>query len=439
MTQDLNIDPELLGAHPYGPPPGHIALLPTSPGLQGEGHPPLVPPPMAVLTHDLSAALGPFYAGMQEQAQALLQINLSIEKLMGHLNDRLSATEVALRSLAAGDESEDAAKAVPKKRTRTGDAKKAVPEDDTLARLQTIVRRVLKSGCKVQHFKELQEGLSADELKKRIEEDPDEPWRPDFLKSMRSTCNDFWVGKIMKAVLNDAQGKELVEAGVIPAEFWTEEILTKHVLMSMWLSAQKEVKKQVSEEARARAEANAKRNKRKGRRTRLLAARCAIAEGDSDHPPFEYLVGDEMRPIPEELLVPEVMSDVVSEPCSTQAEMPRGVTLDDYQKGRKGFKWEGIPPFYRHEKFNKIFTAMDEVLVQRPQHQALSSRYYATERTRGQRKETDKSKAKDIPVSMLYRCHIKNEWYNKLSEAQRGALRPSPEGWEVTDEESDSN
>ncbi|KAG9085921.1 hypothetical protein FRC07_013256, partial [Ceratobasidium sp. 392] len=88
--------------------------------------------------------------------------------------------------------------------------------------------------------------------------------------------------------------------------------------------------------------------------------------------------------------------------------------------------------------WNKIVKALDEALLTRPQSQSIQPRYYAAEQNRGQRKETNKAKARDIPVSVLHRCHLKKEWYDRLSQSQREALKPSPKGWNVTDEEANS-
>lgn len=52
-------------------------------------------------------------------------------------------------------------------------------------------------------MKELQPGLDDEELTKRVAEDPPEPWRPNFLKSVGDPSNDFWVNKILNTALND--------------------------------------------------------------------------------------------------------------------------------------------------------------------------------------------------------------------------------------------
>ncbi|KAG8714399.1 hypothetical protein FRC08_011976 [Ceratobasidium sp. 394] len=84
-------------------------------------------------------------------------------------------------------------------------------------------------------------------------------------------------------------------------------------------------------------------------------------------------------------------------------------------------------------QWNKIFQAMDEKLLAGPH--AMQPRYYATESNRGQR-DPENSKAADIPVWALYRCHLKKSWFDLLSPHQRDMLKASPKGWEV-DEEKD--
>lgn len=46
-------------------------------------------------------------------------------------------------------------------------------------------------------------GLSDDELQRRIDENPNEPWRPDFIAAIGHKRNDYWVKKIIDQVLKD--------------------------------------------------------------------------------------------------------------------------------------------------------------------------------------------------------------------------------------------
>jgi hypothetical protein len=53
-------------------------------------------------------------------------------------------------------------------------------------------------------MEELKEGLTDDELRKRITENPQLPWRPDFLVAADHERNKFWVDKILEESLKDA-------------------------------------------------------------------------------------------------------------------------------------------------------------------------------------------------------------------------------------------
>ncbi|KAG9091543.1 hypothetical protein FRC06_000522 [Ceratobasidium sp. 370] len=304
---------------------------------------------------------------------------------------------------------------------------------DLKSNLQGIVRRTVYNGCAVDHMKDFQLGLSDGELRRRQEEDPDEPWRPDFLKSIDDPANDFWVSKILATALKDAEAQPDVASGKIPKEFWTRECLLKHILRPMWSNAHKEVKKKVDADAKARADANAKRGRQKSRQQCLLLARTQLVVGDDEHPPFKIKINNEVKTIPVELMVAEATSNVAEDAYGPDG-VPDEVEYTDYLEARKQFKYEGVPPFYRCKMWNKIFKVMDERLLTR-QH-VMQPCYYATE-NRGQRAVED-ARAADIPVWGLYRCHLSEYWFKQLSDHQRDMLKQSPKGWEVDEEKGDT-
>lgn len=175
-----------------------------------------------------------------------------------------------------------------------------------------------------------------------------------------------------------------------------------------------------------------------------------LALGTNGHTQFKYKIRGEMKTIPAELMVQEAMSDVVDDECDSDT-VPEGVDIEDYRAGRRSFRFEGVPPFYRRKmvnicliiymlnadlplvQWNKVFEAMDQQMMKKPSSQSVQPRYYATEENRGQR-SAGKERARDIPVSVLHRCHLSKEWYGHLSDSQRNALKPSPNGWEVDEE-----
>ncbi|KAG9077136.1 hypothetical protein FRC06_009083 [Ceratobasidium sp. 370] len=129
-----------------------------------------------------------------------------------------------------------------------------------------------------------------------------------------------------------------------------------------------------------------------------------------------------------------MMSDVVSDEHEVDGIRP-DLTLEQYREQRKPFEYEGVPPFFRHEMWNKIISALDDHKMSKGRRgQQIRPRYYASKENRGQRKTNDTSKAYGIPVSNLYRCHIDKTWYDRLPEYKRKAVKRSPEGWRVDEE-----
>lgn len=59
---------------------------------------------------------------------------------------------------------------------------------------------MLYRGCEVKKMDQFSVGLSDDELQRRIDENPNEPWRPDFIAAIGHKRNDYWVKKIIDQV-----------------------------------------------------------------------------------------------------------------------------------------------------------------------------------------------------------------------------------------------
>ncbi|KAG9088270.1 hypothetical protein FS749_002277 [Ceratobasidium sp. UAMH 11750] len=222
--------------------------------------------------------------GNEALASAALQAALATA-LVGHINERvvqplegrLQAQDARLdelcndvRTFLGGGAPQPPAPSSG----RTGSRQKKgsdVPQPDKMAEnlMQNVVRRVLKSGCRIEHLNQAQLGLPEDELKDRIENDPPLPWRPDFLKSVNDRDNEFWVKKILDEVMKDTEGLAQVASKKIAQEFWTRECMHKRILGPMWSNVRKEVKKLVDAEAEARGKINRSKGNRGGRRKRV--------------------------------------------------------------------------------------------------------------------------------------------------------------------------
>ncbi|KAG8731516.1 hypothetical protein FRC10_001658 [Ceratobasidium sp. 414] len=309
------------------------------------------------------------------------------------------------------------------------------PDKNSEKLMQNVVRHVLTAGCCIERLKDAQLGLTEGELEERISNDPPLPWRPDFLKLISDPANKFWLGKILPEVMKDTKALDHVASRRIAQEFWTEDCICKRILGPMWNNIRKEVKKRVDAEAEARGKANRSKGNRDGRSKRLYSARLKLATGTDKHPRFQCKINGEMRHIPVDLMVEDVMSDVVEEEYDSDS-IPPEVTHDEYQKKRTPFEYEGVPPFFRRkEPWNQIFAAMDGITSSKTRGFGIQPRYYAGDVTRGQR-NVSADMVTEIPTSVLYRCHISKEWYGRLSEAQRDVLKRSPAGWEVDEERS---
>ncbi|KDN46957.1 hypothetical protein RSAG8_04034, partial [Rhizoctonia solani AG-8 WAC10335] len=418
------------------PPPG-VPMPPQNPPM------PLGPP--AVLVGNVADILEPMRQELQrmvETMKGVSEASQGVVETVKKLDDRIHSLEAIVQklNLHAGSDADDEGEEGPrqvKRVRRTREPKKQiegkVPPSNQRELMFPIVRKALyPTGCEVSDMKELKEGLSSEELKKRITEDPAEPWRPDFLKSHKHADNAFWLDKVMTTVLDHPDAKTQVGEGKnkIAPEYWTRECIQDHVLSVIWGSAKRAVQRTLDPGKNEKAQMIQSTNNKKTRSERLFRHRYNLVVGDKSHPPIKVVVKGEARVVPPKLMVSEIMSDVVTETFG-YGSIPPGVTLEKYKKGREGYKYEGISPFYRNEIWNPIFAEMDKVMGARGT--PLQARYYASEDLRGQRDE-DPEKALEIPVHELYRCHISNVWYNRLPDSMKQLVKPSPKGWELDEE-----
>ncbi|KAG8773216.1 hypothetical protein FRC12_002657 [Ceratobasidium sp. 428] len=309
------------------------------------------------------------------------------------------------------------------------------PDKKSATVMQTIVRKVIKDGCKISHLKDAKLGLSEEDLQYRIENDPELPWRPDFLKSMSDSANKFWLDKILDATMENPKALSFVADGSIAEQFWTRDIVQKHILGPMWSNIRSDVKQRVDEEAAARAKVNQAKTNKEGRKERLTKARLKlVTTGTMKQPKFQYKINNVMQDIPPELIVEEATSDVVVEEYDSE-DIPTEVPRDEYRRDRPKFEYEGRPPFWRRdEPWNKIFQATDYITSHKHKGFGIQPRYYAGNTNRGRQTNVSPERVSEIPTSKLHRCHISKVWYDRLSEPQRNVLKPSPPGWEVDEE-----
>ncbi|KAG9121153.1 hypothetical protein FRC07_003016 [Ceratobasidium sp. 392] len=117
--------------------------------------------------------------------------------------------------------------------------------------------------CEIAHLKDAKLPLSNKELQECIANQPDLPWHPDFLKSIKYPANKFWVDKILEATMTDLK---------------------------------------------------------------LYKARFKlVTTGTAKQPKFQYKINNVTRDIPPELIVKEAMSNVVVEEYDLE-DVPTKVT-----------------------------------------------------------------------------------------------------------------
>ncbi|CAE6412069.1 unnamed protein product [Rhizoctonia solani] len=434
------VDPNL----PYLPPP-HLGLPPPPNAPFENPHLSMPMGPPAVLVENVCKVLEPLQEEIRHMASIMTGISKTTcdtSKTIHELSEQIKSLEVAVKKLdpSAGSDGDDEGlggaqgevQRPPKKRARSSKETSAnEPTKGQRTVMFSVVRKALYSGCEVEDMNGLKEGLTGDELAKRIADDPPEPWLPDFRISYKHKDNEFWVDKkIIPTALDHADAKEALAKGNIPQEFWTKEYLHKHIVNGIWESARKAL--QTNADPKKKEEARTKQGKAnvKSRNERLFRAHYDLAFGDDEHPPFKVVVEEKSRNIPPKLVVPEVMSDVVEETFGF-GQIPTDITLEKYKTDRAAFKYEGVTPFWRHKMWDVIFNDMDKVL--RDRNAYIQPRYYAGAKVRGKREENP-DKANTIPVRALYRCHLDEVWYNRLPESMKKLVKPSPSGWEVKEE-----
>ncbi|KAG9083937.1 hypothetical protein FRC06_004307, partial [Ceratobasidium sp. 370] len=273
--------------------------------------------------------------------------------------------------------------------------------------MQNTFRGTLFSRCNVGKMNELQPGMSEDEWEEKKAEDPELPWHLDFMVSIDSLRNKIWVNNMLDEYMKNTTALKLVEApsSGIAQKYWTRECITKFVIKPMWYSACSGVKQATQPDMKDRVECQAKHSNQQARK------QWAINKKD----PFRYNVNNELRSIPKELLIDEVGSD------------------EEYLEAHAEFQFEGVPPFWQHNVWNKVFAALDKHTNPKGASGTVSAHYYASKVNCGQRK-TDFGLADTIPVTVLYRCHIAKEWYRQMPRELCEAVKKSPEGWEVDEE-----
>ncbi|KAF8761183.1 hypothetical protein RHS01_01263 [Rhizoctonia solani] len=317
---------------------------------------------------------------------------------------RFKALQSDLHTMMAGGAPQPVPPQLPHRmglvsRRRASDTTNPRPDktSENHMRVKNLYQIILRA-CGMEQLKDAQLGLTPEQLQERMRTNPPVPWDPDWLKSIDDAANKFWRDKMILAVLTDDKVRQaigLVDKGNIKQQFWTEDCLVKYILKPMWSAARREAKKLVDADAAARGRANHSKTNRDGRNKRLCKAQAKLATGND---------------------TVQVMSDVVDDQYDLD-NIPTEVTHHKYRQGHPKFAYEGCPPFFcRQEPWNGIFESMDNITCQKKNG-------YGSKRA-----------IMLIPTSKLYHCHLSKEWFDRLSEAQRRVLKPSPAGWEVDEE-----
>ncbi|KAG9120301.1 hypothetical protein FRC07_004251 [Ceratobasidium sp. 392] len=230
------------------------------------------------------------------------------------------------------------------------------PKGQSLNNMQNSFRKVLFSGCDVEKMSELQTGLSPEEFEKRKEEDPSLPWRPNFMANADSPSNAFWIDKMVDAYMTNPDVLKMVEAKKIDEKYWTRDSIIKYIIKPMWYSARAGVKQATDPTVRERVKRQGRQGLQNARQKRLLEHRIDNARHDKPNP-FGYEVNGKLRSVPKELLTEEITSDVISDSKYEPQAIRPDVSKEEYRAARKAFMYEGIPPFWRRDMWNKIVRA----------------------------------------------------------------------------------
>ncbi|KAG9087533.1 hypothetical protein FRC06_002495 [Ceratobasidium sp. 370] len=163
------------------------------PGDAGHGQPPGNPPadgPVVVPLEVLQQALAP-----------LIQSSERTEQEMAQVKTRLTKIEEMQAKHAEGPNTEGnnqcSGGACPKARSRRSKYFDQLGVTKTHPKSQNTFRGTLFSRCNVGKMNELQAGMSEDEWEEKKAEDPELLWRPDFMVSIDSLHNKFWVNKML--------------------------------------------------------------------------------------------------------------------------------------------------------------------------------------------------------------------------------------------------
>ncbi|KAB5587501.1 hypothetical protein CTheo_9060 [Ceratobasidium theobromae] len=235
------------------------------------------------------------------------------------------------------------------------------PEE--LHAMQEVYCRVITCGCKVKHFNELKlEGLDKEELRE-VDENWDQPWRPDFARAWSDCRNQIWVEKINDAVMDDEWAKELVAKGNFPALCFNKQFMSQYILSNTWAHCHSGAK--VNENfngAAQRHEGNNTKGKHLLHRKQLLECWKRAVTRDPNDPKVGIRFKWEGKDIPPELLTLEITSNVISDKEYEVDGIWPLTTVEDHQKAHQQHDFEGVKPFYRHKMWDKIFAAMDGFL-----------------------------------------------------------------------------
>ncbi|KAG9088876.1 hypothetical protein FS749_001796 [Ceratobasidium sp. UAMH 11750] len=319
------------------------------------------------------------------------------------------------------------ARSARKRTRRTGKKTDRQLTDGEMKAMQEIVRLVIREGCRVKYFNQLLlYGLPDEELA-LVDDDWDEPWCPDFSVPWSHKRNEKWVKRILDAVLNKKEAKDLVVKNKYPEECFTSDYIGRVILSGMWYSCRTGAKIHANPESvGARFQTHKHKGMRKDRKKRLLSHRKLLAHGDEESGKLPFLW--DSKPIPPDLLSLDLMSDIVSDDEYLVEGIRPLITPPQHKEARGAFKVEGVRPFWRHKDWDDVFKSMDK--ADKSSSSPLSVRYY----TPGNRGHRDMAHTADEIPPGLYRCHLDAHWYGLMDPGQKKTVRPSPPGWEVDEE-----
>ncbi|KAG8730876.1 hypothetical protein FRC11_005591 [Ceratobasidium sp. 423] len=235
---------------PFNP---NLAYLPQAhPGLPPPGtpfenlHPPVPMGPPAVLVKDVAKVLELLQGELGcvvTITTDLLETTHELSETIQELSGQVKSLEEAVQKLnpSARDDTDDEGSDGEEGKEQPHPCKcpwslkeTAVVKQPTKGErgiMFLIIQKALYSGCEVPDMNGLKEGLTGNELVKRIAKDPALPWLPNFRLSSKHEDNAFWVNKnIIPMALDHPDAKEPLEKGEIPREFWMADYLRDHIV-----------------------------------------------------------------------------------------------------------------------------------------------------------------------------------------------------------------